>query len=233
MNGKKIIQIAGRYVGEDYILGTLVPKDNAKWKGPWDCAEFVSWCVFQASGILYGCENDQDKPSTANAYTGYWQRDAEKQGIKISIESAARTPGAAILRFPQPNAYGHIVLSDGKGGTIEAHSSKKGVIKSTVDGRRWDAGILVPGIEYEEQQGDGNVEEPSIIFRVVSPSISDKKVRLIQKELRTRGFDPGKLDGVYGPQTAAAVTAFQLSKKLLPDGEVGPVTAAALGLTLG
>jgi hypothetical protein len=38
-------------------------------------------------------------------------------------------------------------------------------------------------------------------------------------------------DGIYGPQTRAAVKRFQRSKGLAVDGIAGPVTLAALGLT--
>ena len=41
---------------------------------------------------------------------------------------------------------------------------------------------------------------------------------------------PGIVDGVYRPMTMAAVTAFQITHRLVPDGEVGGVTAAALGV---
>lgn len=39
-----------------------------------------------------------------------------------------------------------------------------------------------------------------------------------------------KADGVFGPKTEQAVIKFQKSKQLLPDGIVGPMTWAALGV---
>ncbi len=57
-------------------------------------------------------------------------------------------------------------------------------------------------------------------------------VQQIQTSLKSNGFDPGVIDGVFGPHTQAAVTAFQLSLDLNPDGEVGPITAKALGIIL-
>src|SRR5262245_9255062 len=101
-------------VGEDYRLGVLVAKDNAAWRGPWDCAEFLSWCVFQVSGRLYGCDNNHGNPACADAYTGYWKRDAGTLGRTVTVAIAAQTAGAAVLRFPQPHLIGHIVFSDGK-----------------------------------------------------------------------------------------------------------------------
>jgi len=53
----------------------------------------------------------------------------------------------------------------------------------------------------------------------------------LQNKLRACGFDPGVSDGSFGPGTAAAVEAFQLSAGIGKDGVVGPQTAAALGLT--
>jgi hypothetical protein len=47
----------------------LVPKNNANWHGPWDCAEFMSWIVFQGAGILYGCVDDNANPASVEAYT--------------------------------------------------------------------------------------------------------------------------------------------------------------------
>ncbi|MGC4115173.1 MAG: peptidoglycan-binding domain-containing protein [Myxococcales bacterium] len=46
--------------------------------------------------------------------------------------------------------------------------------------------------------------------------------------MKNAGYDPGAADGVFGPRTKAAVTAFQQAKGLGVDGIVGPKTNAAL-----
>jgi hypothetical protein len=226
------LELARLHLNEKYVLGVLVPKNNQNWKGPWDCAEFASWLVFQSAGLLYGCNRDYGDPATADAYTGDWQKDATTHGQIVSLEQAARTAGAAVLRVPQPGATGHVVISDGSGGTVEAHSSKEGVITSTLDGRRWDMGILVPGITYSEGPAVPVNPPATIIYRLTTPLMTGPKVQEIQQQLQNKGFDPGSVDGEFGPHTHAAVVAFQLSQGLVADGEVGPKTAAALGVQL-
>ena len=231
--GQQVLDIAAQHLGEPYIFGAPVAKDNPNWHGPWDCAEFVSWCVYQASGKLYGCFNDRGKPSTADAYTGYWAQDVKDLGQRITVDAAGRTIGAAVLRIPiAGQVTGHIVISDGQGGTIEAHSTARGVVRDTLNGRRWDMGILVPWIDYARSPEPRKVTRPSVVYRVTSPMMRGPVIRAIQQALAAKGFDPGPADGAYGGQTFAAVRAFQLANGLLPDGEVGSRTAAALGVTL-
>jgi putative chitinase len=56
------------------------------------------------------------------------------------------------------------------------------------------------------------------------------EVTVLQRKLKAKGFNPGKIDGVFGLGTEAAVLAFQRSEGLLADGIVGPQTAKALAL---
>lgn len=50
----------------------------------------------------------------------------------------------------------------------------------------------------------------------------------LQRALTSAGYDPGPVDGTFGPRTEAAVIAFQQDNDLSADGVVGPETAAAL-----
>jgi Trypsin-like peptidase domain/Putative peptidoglycan binding domain len=49
-------------------------------------------------------------------------------------------------------------------------------------------------------------------------------VKFLQVILKTKGFDAGQVDGIFGSKTEAAVKGFQSSKELVVDGIVGPKT---------
>ena len=49
-------------------------------------------------------------------------------------------------------------------------------------------------------------------------------VRELQTLLKSKGFNPGPVDGAFGPKTKAAVQAFQRAQGIAVDGVVGPQT---------
>ena len=57
-------------------------------------------------------------------------------------------------------------------------------------------------------------------------------IRELQQALSSAGYNPGRVDGTFGPRTEAAVIAFQQANGLSPDGVVGPDTASALNRVL-
>ncbi|EAQ75266.1 MULTISPECIES: peptidoglycan-binding protein [unclassified Synechococcus] len=57
---------------------------------------------------------------------------------------------------------------------------------------------------------------------------SGDRVSSLQTSLKKAGFDPGAIDGSFGPGTEAAVIAFQKSEGLFADGIAGVETLGAL-----
>jgi peptidoglycan hydrolase-like protein with peptidoglycan-binding domain len=61
------------------------------------------------------------------------------------------------------------------------------------------------------------------------PSLDRDSVRQVQRALETKGFDPGRIDGVAGPATRAAVQKFQDHFGIKASGEIDNQTLFALG----
>lgn len=226
MKSSLLISVAKTRLGAKYVLGAKANYDDPNFQGPFDCAEFVSWVVKQITGDLYGVRK-------GDAYTGFWADDANGKIVKkITVDEAVKTKGAILLRVPLNGIIGHIVFSQGDGKTVEAHSTKMGVIESVATGRRWDYGILIPGVEYEITKAQSELFVPANIYRVTSPYMRGEAVKIIQSSLIALGLKVGNAgaDGVYGNQTALAIETFQKSEGLVPDGEAGPITLAKLGI---
>ena len=54
-------------------------------------------------------------------------------------------------------------------------------------------------------------------------------IEQVQKALKDSGHDPGPIDGVNGPRTAAALKAYQKTQGLEATGRVDDATLAKLG----
>ncbi|HEV2897482.1 MAG TPA: peptidoglycan-binding protein [Pseudaminobacter sp.] len=59
---------------------------------------------------------------------------------------------------------------------------------------------------------------------VLKKGSTDPAVKDLQEALKTLGFDPGPVDGVFGEQTENAVKQFQQAREIPVDGVVGRVT---------
>jgi|GEM_PF-1376253 len=89
-------------------------------------------------------------------------------------------------------------------------------------------GIVGPKTLSTLELASGTSQSPSMpLLRV---GASGDHVERLQKRLSELGFDPGQADGIFGPKTEAALTAFQEEKNLTVDGIAGPKTWAALQL---
>ncbi|HEX6220215.1 MAG TPA: peptidoglycan-binding domain-containing protein, partial [Acidimicrobiia bacterium] len=62
------------------------------------------------------------------------------------------------------------------------------------------------------------------------PMIRGEDVAELQSRLNSLGFDSGKVDGIYGPQTEHAVIDFQRNRHLAEDGRVGPEVVTEIHL---
>lgn len=61
-----------------------------------------------------------------------------------------------------------------------------------------------------------------------APHLRGDDVRALQERLSALGFDVGRVDGIFGSQTAVALREFQSNYGLPPDGILGDFTVRAL-----
>ena len=143
-----LVKLAMQHVGEKYDWGADVPLGDENYTGPWDCAEFASWAVYQISGQMIGCTDNAAPLPQAEPYSGAWADDAEASPGQLTIEEAMQTRGAVLVRKPKNDKAGHVSISRGDGTTIEAMDTAHGVAVGKVAGRKWDICFKIPGLEY-------------------------------------------------------------------------------------
>lgn len=68
---------------------------------------------------------------------------------------------------------------------------------------------------------------------LTSPNLRGDDVVELQSRLTRLGFDCGRVDGIFGPRTAAALTDFQDDCGLHPDAVCGSVTIRMLDRVIG
>jgi N-acetylmuramoyl-L-alanine amidase len=231
--GDDIVALARTHIGEKYVLGANAKFLQPQFKGPWDCAEFVSWVIFQVSNekLLLGCVPRD--PARADAYTGYWADDAKKYGLIISINDALETPGAALLRTPVGKPHGHIAISVGDGKkTVEAYDTAHGVISGPADPakRGWEFGIRIPKPDEWASLTETASKPNNWFFRPTASPAPDPRVESIENALQDKGVKIGSGTGRFTPKLARAVATFQKQEDLVVDGMVGKQTSKALDL---
>ena len=74
--------------------------------------------------------------------------------------------------------------------------------------------------------------QDAVIETILYWGSTGSKVMEVQRKLKQWGYYDGPIDGVYGAKTFEAVKLFQRKNGLKVDGVVGPQTAAAMGITL-
>ena len=65
------------------------------------------------------------------------------------------------------------------------------------------------------------------------PPLRKELVTALQTRLNELGFDAGKVDGVLGPLTRAAIQAYQDANGLIADGYPDGETLASIGVDAG
>lgn len=87
-------------------------------------------------------------------------------------------------------------------------------------------GICGPHTWTALQEASWSLGERHLYFS--QPMLQGDDVAELQLRLGSMGFDAGRVDGIFGPDTANAVEEFQLNSGLVSDAVCGEATTAAL-----
>ena len=157
------------------------------------------------------------------------------------IPEKYRVPGAAVFWSDSGASSIHHVAylwkpvkdghPEGDWYLIEARGVMYGVVKTKLLSRRpnyW--GIMSKYFDYEST--DIQPAEPGT--RIMRNGSEGRDVKELQTNLIRLGYDCGKYgaDGDFGDATEMAVRRFQTDHDLKPDGQVGPLTYAAIDKAL-
>jgi Putative peptidoglycan binding domain/CHAP domain len=198
------------------------------WYGIQDewCAIFVSWCAYR-SGNVAAVPRFAWTPAGADWFRGRGAFD--------------RSPTVGAIAFYDVSGLGRIshtgivdrVLGDGSWTAIEGNSSAGGSRTggSVIRNLRNQVGRL-GGFGHPAFALDEPVPGQTWHGRGFTVGSTGDRVLAIQgalsRALTASRQRPIGQDGIFGPQTVAAVRWFQLSRGLGVDGIVGPITWNAL-----
>ncbi|MDD5018580.1 MAG: peptidoglycan-binding protein [Eubacteriales bacterium] len=160
---------------------------------------------------------------------GYIGSDTTANGLYFNhcaaIEKSGLTAGDLVFRkYTTKNKMYHVGVYIGDGTVVHAKGRDYGVVREPLLAVNWN--------RYGRLHVFADESADAVYSRKLKntgrPYMQGDDVRAVQTALKSIGFDPGGIDGIYGSKTEKAVKAFQTARGLEVDGIVGPKTWAAL-----
>jgi hypothetical protein len=99
---------------------------------------------------------------------------------------------------------------------------------------RWDCGVVNGACEPGLYTARSGLPSDAVVITRTIPApgtpagLNHDQVKKVQQALARLGYDPGRIDGVYGPRTTAAVKSYQHQEKLPITGLLTPELIARL-----
>jgi len=213
------------------------------------CSLFESEAIDVAAAQEQFCSDVADYIETIGQYGGLFE-DVELTVGDVRSAGEELAPGREAV-IDAANVFAEAVEADPESGvsieivepeSIEAVEDAEAAFEraSDIDDRTGvvDAGVRFTSAAYQLEVAwvrlfadagclEGDAEAQAEAQQWVSDYVS-----AIQADFRTIGYYTGEIDGVYGPQTIAAVEQFQIDRDLPVTGLVDPATQAALQVEL-
>ena len=186
--------------------------EGCKWKGAlaFDCRGFTHWALLQV-----GIKIDGGGATTQYNTKANWTQ-------RGTIDAM---PDLVCCVFKQRDGkMQHTGLHIGGGKIIHCSTTVK-------EGKTTDKGwthYAVPAGLYDGQET--TTAEPVKVLATLRKGSQGSAVSALQTMLNRLGFDSGKVDGIYGTKTMAAVCSFQEANGLTVDGIAGEQTLTTLAI---
>ena len=139
------------------------------------------------------------------------------------ISTIPEIPGLAVWR------NGHIGIYEGNGYVLEFRGTAYGAVRTKLAERGFNYWGKIRDVDYGDAKIDPTKWNVYRLLKYTKPMLRGDDVKELQTRLNAAGFNCGKIDGIFGKKTEAAVMAYQKAKKLAVDGKAGKNTITKLG----
>jgi hyperosmotically inducible protein len=141
-------------------------------------------------------------------------------------QMAREVPGVRSVRNDTTYDSPRASMSDSdKPGTMDKISDKMGRANDKVTGKSKDT--------KSSTDRTTDVRSSDMRSHTATGATEEVHVRLAQERLKHKGYDPGPIDGIWGPRTAAAVSDFQRKEGLTVTSRLDADTLGKLDVGVG
>lgn len=203
-------------------------RSTSKWRDPetyWtqDCKRWIGKMAADCSGGIVGAIRSKN-PSYGDRSANTFKSQFSESG---KISTIPEIPGLAVWRS------GHIGIYEGNGNILEFRGTEYGAVRTKVSSRNFTHWGKIKGVVYPSEETKVPTQENKWVvkrlLKLTSPMMKGDDVKELQARLNPNGCNCGKVDGIFGNKTDAAVRAYQRKKGLVVDGKAGKNTITALG----
>lgn len=139
-----------------------------------------------------------------------WVRENPRTATGIAVGAATGGLAGGLIGHQVGHTAGGLLIGSGLGGAT--------------------GGLIGGAVEDRGRTSGRSSSTPSAHYsRSPSPRY-DPTVANLQKNLVSRGYDSGPIDGIMGPRTRLAIRRFQKDQGLPVDGLAGPATRAKMSI---